>query len=130
MTDRRSIHVEGLHHGGAPIPQAAVVRGLLISGGINGMDHRTGEVPASAEEQVALVFENIGLIMRAAGGSLDDIVKLTLFTADPAVRKLINGPWLELFPDEHSRPARHVQAVAALSAPLVLQAEIYAQLGE
>jgi hypothetical protein len=44
MGTRRSIEVEGLHHGGAPVPQASVVGNLLCSSGIAGLDPATGTV--------------------------------------------------------------------------------------
>jgi enamine deaminase RidA (YjgF/YER057c/UK114 family) len=121
-----SIEVPGLHHGGAPIPQAAIVRGLLMSSAVNGMDPEDGTVPAALEEQVALVFANVRRILAAAGATVDDVVKLTFFVRDRAAsRGAIDAEWIAMFPDAARRPARHILNYA-LAGSLHLQAEITA----
>jgi len=124
---RRSIEVEGLGHGGAPIPQAALVGPLLISGGISGTDSRTGRIPDAVEDQVALIFENIGLIMASAGGSMDDIARITFSARDRSVRAAIDERWLRAFPDAGSRPARHL-VIADIPSVMKVQGEILAVL--
>lgn len=125
---RASVNVEGLQHGSVPIPQASVVRGLLVSGGINGKNRATGRFGETAEEQVALVFENIQALLAEAGGSAEDIVKLQFFVIDQGSKEAINEHWLELFPNPCSRPARHTLTYA-LNPPLLVQAEVTAVLG-
>lgn len=128
MGRRTTIEVEGLHHAGAPIPIATRVGPLLASGSINGQDPATGEIPEDAAAQVALVFANIHRVMSAAGGSTDDIAKLTISVRDKGIRPLIDEQWLAMFPDEHDRPARHL--VSAEIPPIFhLQAELLAYLG-
>lgn len=124
---RTSIEVPGLHHGKAPIPQASLVGPLLTSSGINGLDPVSGTVPDSVEEQVTLIFGNIERILTAAGGSTDDIAKCTFFVRDRAARAAIDPHWLKMFPDEHSRPARHTLQYE-LTDPLQVQCELIAYL--
>lgn len=124
---RQSIDVEGLHHGGAPIPQASLVGSLLMSSGINGMDPRDGSIPADSDTQVALIFDNIRRILDQAGGNLGDVVKCTFFVRDQSLKDQINKHWLEAFPDPASRPARHT-LVQELSAAQALQCEIVANI--
>ncbi|MCF7553669.1 RidA family protein [Pseudonocardia sp. WMMC193] len=126
---RRSIEVPGLHHGGLPIPQASVVGNLLVSSGISPIDPGTGTVPADVEEQVETVFANVRRVLDAAGGDTADIVKCTVFVRDKSIRPVIDKSWLEMFPDEHSRPARHTLRID-LADPLHIQLEITAVLGE
>jgi 2-iminobutanoate/2-iminopropanoate deaminase len=126
---RRSIDVPGLHHGGLPIPLASVVGNLLVSGGISPLDPETGTVPAATDEQVEVVFANVRRILDAAGGSPEDVVKCTVFVRDKAIRPVVDKYWLELFPDEASRPARHTLRID-LADPLQIQLEITAVLGE
>ncbi|MGP3943678.1 RidA family protein [Streptomyces sp. 6N106] len=126
---RRSIEVPGLHHGGLPIPQASVVGNLLVSSGISPLDPDAGTVPPGAEEQVALVFANVRRVLDAAGGSPDDIAKCTVFVRDKSIRPVIDRYWLEMFPDEATRPARHTLRID-LTDPLQIQLEITAVLGE
>ena len=126
MSKRRSIHVPGLAHK-APIPNAAVVDNVLMSGGIGGQDPETGNVPDSLDEQAALVFANARRIVEAAGGSLDDIVKFTFFMRDRRQKDAIDRIWLELFPDPDTRPARHT-FTSELAEPLLVQCDIVAVL--
>jgi 2-iminobutanoate/2-iminopropanoate deaminase len=107
MTARRSIEVEGLHHGGAPIPLACRVGPLLVSSGVLGQDPATGEVPDGVAEQVVLVFANVRRILAAGGADVGDVAKLTFFVRDRSARAAIDEQWLAMFPDPDRRPARH-----------------------
>ncbi|OWY81534.1 RidA family protein [Rhodococcus sp. BUPNP1] len=124
---RKSVEVPGLHHGKAPIPQASLVGPLLASSGINGLDPISGAVPESVEEQVSLIFDNIERILAAAGGTTEDIAKCTFFVRDRAARAAIDPHWLTMFPDEHSRPARHTLHYE-LADPLQVQCELIAYI--
>jgi 2-iminobutanoate/2-iminopropanoate deaminase len=124
---RTSVDVEGLHHGGAPIPQAALVGTLLLSSGINGMDPADGSIPEDPETQVALVFDNIRRILEAAGGNLGDVAKCTFFVRDRSLKAVIDEHWLKAFPDPANRPARHTlvqeMTVQALQCEMVANIE-------
>ena len=63
----------------------------------------------SADEQAQAMFENIRKFMTAAGGTPDDIIKVTLLLKDDAYRKNIDPEWLKMFPDPECRPARHAE---------------------
>lgn len=126
---RRSIEVPGLDHGGLPIPQACVVGNLLVSSGISPLDPDSHSVPDDVEEQVDLVFANARRVLDAAGGSPEDVVKITVFVRDKSIRPVVDKHWLEMFPDENSRPARHTLRID-LAGPLQIQLEITAVLEE
>lgn len=126
---RRSIEVPGLGHGDTPIPLASVVGNLLVSGGISPADPATGVTPDDADGQVAQAFANIRLVVETAGGTIEDIVKVTAFVADKSIRPFIDKYWTEMFPDRASRPARHVLGADQPGSRL-LQLEIMAVLGE
>lgn len=120
-----SIEIEGLHHGNAPIPTASRVGPVVASGGIMGMDPADGTIPDDLNRQVELAFANVSAVMNSVGGTVEDIVKFTCFVADRDSRELINVKWLEMFPDEHRRPARHTVA-HALPGRVLIQIEILA----
>ena len=124
---RRSIEVPGLQHR-APIPQASVVGNLLVSGGISPVDPQTGATPEGTDEQVAMAFANVLRVLAAAGGTAGDIVKCTVFVQDKAIRPVVDRYWIEMFPDEASRPARHMLRTD-LQAGTQLQLEVIAVLG-
>ena len=67
------------------------------------------------DAQIRLSFENIRLILDAAGGALDNVVKLTVYFRDLDIYTGILG---ELFPE--TRPAQTVVEVARLAMPELL----------
>ena len=125
----RSIEVSGLDHGGTPIPQASVVGNLLVSGGIPPVDAAAGGIPGDVESQVAAAFANAVRVVEAAGGAIADVVKVTVFTPDRAIRSIVDKSWLALFPDAGSRPARHTVR-ADLAPPMLIQLEVTALIGQ
>jgi enamine deaminase RidA (YjgF/YER057c/UK114 family) len=107
-----------------------VIDRLLVTGGVSGSDPETGKVPDGLEDQCRFMFANVRRILAVAGGSPDDIIKMTVFMKDRAGRGAVNKEWLAMFPDEASRPARHTLAYDGLQAPVVVQCEVMALLPE
>ena len=129
MSKRISIEVPGLHHEN-PIPNACKIGPFLVSGSITGKDTQNGKIPDPIEFQCDHMFTNIRKLMEAAGGTPDDILKVTIWLKDLSHRKHVNKLWLEMFPDPHSRPARHTFAGPDLPNPVLVQCEIMAVLNE
>jgi 2-iminobutanoate/2-iminopropanoate deaminase len=129
MSIRRSIELEGLHHGGQPIPLATRIGDILVSGGIMGISPESGSIAEGIEEQCTQLFANVRQIMAVAGGSPDDIIKMTFFVKDRSSRDAINKEWLAMFPDAASRPARHT-LTTDLPGPVLLQCELFAVFQE
>jgi len=112
-----------------PIPNASRIGNIVISSVIGGTRPGTRELPASLEEQVANVFAHIRHDIEAAGGSVDDIIKITFWVKDPVLqRAALNTEWVKMFPDPQSRPARHTLVLPADNRALV-QADFTAVLG-
>ena len=109
MSRRKSIYVEGFSHKN-PIPAACLIGSTLYSGSIQGTDPATGKYGAALEEQCVLMFAHVRRIVEAAGGSTEDIASMTVWMADRTQRAALNVPWLEMFPDPYTRPARHTMA--------------------
>ena len=124
---RRSINAEGVPHHKNPIPHACVVRGVLVSSAISGVDRDTGRYLEEREQQIALAFEYLEDVLAAGGAGIEDVVKLDLFFSDKDDRKFANEHWLRLFPDARSRPARHAH-LAELPDGCFLQIEAMAVL--
>ena len=106
MSKRESIEVEGLTHT-HPIPNACRIGPFLASGSIFGTDPATGKIPPGIEVQCSLLFQNVRRIVEAAGGSTENILKISVYVRDKNQREHINKEWLSMFPDLPSRPARH-----------------------
>ena len=129
MEQRRSIDVAGAKHIN-PIPSASRRGPFVASGAISGADSETGKVPDDLDEQCRLMFENVRRVMAAAGGSPDDIIKMTVWITDRSLRPILNKHWIEIFPDPHSRPARHTVTSADFTAPMQIQCDLLAVLSE
>ncbi len=127
MTIKRTvIKVPGLEHMN-PIPLATRMGSLLVTGPIPGKDPATGQTGADLEGQCALMFENIPRIMKAAGGSTDNIFKLSVWLKGDDKTHL-NKQWLRMFPDRESQPARHTFQNQDLPQNYLIQCEIMAVL--
>jgi 2-iminobutanoate/2-iminopropanoate deaminase len=101
---------------------AARVGNIICTSGIPGADPVTGEMPASLEEQAKNCFLNLGNVLAKAGATPDDVVRVTVFIKSNDNRQLVNPPWLEMFPDEHARPARHQTVVETLNFDIQIEA--------
>ena len=128
MPERGSIELPGFGHNN-PIPVASRIGPFLASGTITGRDPRTRQMPSELNQQCANVFTHVRALMQAAGGSTDDILKMTFHLADPRDRAALNHEWLAMFPDPAHRPAR--QALAArLDGDSLVHCDLLAVLRE
>lgn len=87
-----------------------------------------GSVPGDTVEQFRIALDNLGAVLRAAGGAPRDIAKVTVFLTDIADRARINPLRQEWF-GEH-RPASTLVEVSALVLPeLTVEIEAEAVIG-
>ncbi len=97
---------------------------------INGTVYLSGQIPLvpesmilieDPEEQIHQVFKNLGAVTRAAGGSLNEVVKLTVYLTDlslfPRVNEIMAGYFDEPF------PARAAVGVAELPKGAKIEVE-------
>ena len=121
MAWRESFDVPPVIHTN-PIPSASRVGNMLFTSAISGRSPETGEVPESAEEQAANAFKNLSNILAQGGATAGDVAHVTVFVKDRSVWPLVNKPWLEMFPEKDSRPARHVIVLENLGGMLQIEA--------
>lgn len=126
MAKRKSIYVEGFGHKN-PIPAACRLGNIVTSGIIYGLDVVTGKPADGLQRQCALMFEHVRTIVEAAGGTLDDIVKLNVWMTDRSQRQAINDAWLAVFPDPETRPARQTMQ-GVLTPGILVQCDFLAVL--
>jgi 2-iminobutanoate/2-iminopropanoate deaminase len=129
MSNRKSIEVLGLEHVN-PIPNASRIGPFLVSGGIFGKDPSTGKVPEGVEAQCEQMFANVRKVLEAGGAAPENVIKLSVWLKDMANRPVVNKYWLLMFPDPHSRPARHTFSTPDLRAPLLVECEIMAVISD
>ncbi len=127
MTKRQSINGPIARHEN-PIPNASRVGNIVMSSVIGGTNPGTRDLPPTLEQQTANVFAAIRGDIEAAGGSVDDIVKVTFWVKDPVTqRAAINTEWVRMFPDPAALPARHTLTLPPASKALI-QADFTAVL--
>jgi enamine deaminase RidA (YjgF/YER057c/UK114 family) len=127
MARRQSINSPAPRHEN-PIPNASRIGNIVMSSVIGGSNPGTRILPPTLDEQLANVFAAIKGDVEAAGGTVDDILKITFYVKDPIKdRPVINTHWVKLFPDPEARPARHSQTLPPDSRALV-QADFFAVL--
>lgn len=90
----------------------ATGRTVYLSGQIP-LDPRTMELDTGdMQAQIARVFENLRAVARAAGGDLEDVVKLNVYLTDLRNFALVNEVMARYFAQPY--PARAAVGVAAL----------------
>jgi enamine deaminase RidA (YjgF/YER057c/UK114 family) len=99
-----------------------------MSGLINGTDPATGKLADGLEAQCACMFQQIRNVLAAAGGSTDDLVRLTVWLKDRSQREPLNQQWLNMFPDPDNRPARISLEASGLTAGILVQCELTAYI--
>jgi 2-iminobutanoate/2-iminopropanoate deaminase len=108
---------------GGPYSTAVRQNGLVFLSGQIPLDPQTGQlVTGSIEEQTARVLENLKAVLEAAGLSLGDVVKTTVFLKDMGHFTRMNETYGKYFAT--NPPARSTVEVARL--PRDVQVEIEA----
>jgi len=112
---KQVIHTESAPAAIGPYVQAVVApqgRFVFLSGQI-GLEPGTGElVSENFEGQVRQAFANMQAVIAAAGGTMQSIVKLTLYLTDLSKFASANAIMAELIPQPF--PARSTLGVASL----------------
>jgi len=109
-----------------PYSQAVKFGNLLITSGQLGIDPATGAIPATIEEQTRQSLENVKAIVEAAGASMDQVVKTTVFLKDMNDFATVNGIYAQYFTEPY--PARSAVEVARLPKDGLVEIEVMVQL--
>jgi len=112
---------------GAPYSQAIAHGGLVFVSGQVGVDPGGNMVEGGIAEQTEQVMKNLSAILEAAGTSLENVVKATIFLADLGDFQPMNEVYARHMGDEP--PARATFQVAALPAGAVVEIEMIAAAG-
>ncbi|MVW73312.1 Rid family detoxifying hydrolase [Bordetella sp. 15P40C-2] len=112
---KQIIHTDAAPAAVGPYSQAVAVQGgktVYLSGQI-GLEPGTGDLASeNFDAQVRQAFANMTAVIEAAGGTLNNIVKLTLFLTDLSKFTAANAIMSELIPQPY--PARSTIGVASL----------------
>jgi reactive intermediate/imine deaminase len=110
---RQIIHTDQAPKAIGTYSQAVRVGDTVYLSGQIALDPRTGQlVQETFEAEVRRVLENLKAVASAAGGSLDQVVKLSVFLTDMAQFPKVNEAMQSYFREPY--PARAAIGVAAL----------------
>lgn len=108
-----------------PYSQAIEANGFLFISGQGASEPETREVVSDdIREQTEQTFENIDAILTAAGGSLDDVVKVTVFLTDMDTYDTVNEVYAEYMDEPF--PARSAVEVSNLPVEQGVEIEVLA----
>jgi len=93
---------------------------VYVSGQI-GLDPKSGQMVQGIEAQIHRVFGNLKAVAEAAGGSLADAVKLTVYLTDLAHFAKVNEIMATYFAQPY--PARAAVGVVALPRGALVEAD-------
>jgi 2-iminobutanoate/2-iminopropanoate deaminase len=112
-----------------PYVHAVRAGGLLFCSGQIPLDPRTGEiVGATAAEQAGRCLENLAAVCQAAGASLGDAVRLTVYLTDMSQFAAVNEVYASFF--ENNPPARVAIGVLALPRGARVEIDAVVAVGE
>ena len=109
-----------------PYSQAIVAGGLVFCSGTAGIDPATGAAADGIEAQTEQALRNLAAVLNAAGASLADVVKTTIFYADVNDFATLNEVYARHMPDPP--PARSAPAGIQLPHGLLVSIDAIAVL--
>jgi 2-iminobutanoate/2-iminopropanoate deaminase len=114
--DTKSAHI---------LSQAIVSNGFIF---LSGQVHCNSElelVGNTTEEKLAQIMKNIETILKAAGATLDDIVKVVIYITDMAIMPDLNKSYPTYF--KTPLPVREAVCVAALPLGASIELSVIAE---
>lgn len=110
-----------------PYSQAIISAGLVFTAGQIALDPETGEmVQGGVEAQAERALENLTAVLDAAGASIGQVVKTTVFLADISDFGRVNEVYGRYFSEPY--PARSAVQAAALPKGALVEIEAIARL--
>ena len=119
------IHTDKAPKAIGPYSQAIRTDSMVYTAGQIGLDPTTGEmIGGTVEEQTRQALTNLRNVLEAAGSSLDQVVKTTVFLKDMNDFAKMNPIYAEFFGE--NPPARSTIAVAGLPKGGLVEIEVVA----
>ena len=117
------LHTEKAPEAIGPYSQAIDCGSFLVTSGQVPFDPKTGEfVPGGIQEQTRQVLTNVKAILEAAGLTMDNVVKTTVFLQNMSDFAAMNAVYAEFF-TEGQYPARSAVEVGALPRGALVEIE-------
>jgi len=121
MSNKQIIHTPDAPAAIGTYSQAVKVANTVYLSGQIGLDPNTMQMVDGIEAQVHRVFQNLRAVATAAGGSMDDVVKLNIFLTDLGHFTKVNEIMATYFHQPY--PARAAVGVASLPRGALVEAD-------
>jgi len=123
--NREAIHTDKAPKAIGPYAQAIKANGLIYTAGQIPIDPKTGNfAEGGIAAQTRQVLENLKAVLAAAGSSLDQVVKATVFLKNMADFPAMNEVYGEYL--GNAKPARSTVAVAELPRGALVEIDLVA----
>jgi 2-iminobutanoate/2-iminopropanoate deaminase len=107
-----------------PYSQAIEVNGMVYTSGVIPVNPQTGTIPEGSKAQAVQALTNLSNLLEAAGTSMDNVVKTTVFIKEMDDFGTINEVYAGFFTGTF--PARSCVEVARLPKDVLLEIEAVA----
>ena len=107
-----------------PYSQAIEVNGMVYTSGVIPVVPSTGEIQEGSKEQAKQALTNLSNLLEAAGTSMDNVIKTTVFIKEMNDFGTINEVYATFFKGDY--PARSCVEVARLPKDVMLEIEAIA----
>ncbi len=123
----RIIHTDHAPRAVGPYSQAVTWNNMLFASGQIGLDPHSGKLAGdSVEIQTMRLTQNLSFVLRSAGASKHNILKVTIFLTNMDDFAKVNKLYAEWL-DDH-RPARSTVGVASLPLGAKVEMELIAHI--
>src|SRR5512143_2835726 len=125
MTMKKQVQTDKAPKAIGPYSQVIIANGFVFCSGQIPIDPATGELnTGTIDEQTRQVLKNVSAVLEAAGSSLDEAVKVTVFLQDMNDFGQMNAVYAEFF--KAPNPARAAVQVARLPRDVKVEIEAIA----
>ncbi|MDR2455521.1 MAG: Rid family detoxifying hydrolase [Deltaproteobacteria bacterium] len=123
---KKAVSAEAAPAAIGPYSQAIICGQLVFVSGQLPINPATGQMPGSAADQARQSLKNIEEILKAAGSSLDKVLRTGIFMTDLGEFQAVNEVYASFFSGAY--PARSTVQVAALPRGANIEIEAVAEL--
>ncbi|MAG58396.1 MAG: hypothetical protein CMJ83_19075 [Planctomycetes bacterium] len=122
------VSTDGAPEAIGPYSQAVICGGWILTSGQIALDPATQlMVDGGIQEQTHRVFQNLTAVMNAAGSSLADVARCTVYLKDMGDFAAVNAIYAEYFSSPY--PARATIQAAALPKDALVEIDCMAKVG-
>lgn len=124
--NKKIIHTDKSPKAIGPYSQGNLAGGFLFTSGQLPIKPESGEVPSSIEEQTKQVMDNLKAIVEEAGGTMDNVVKCTVYLQRMSDFAVMNNIYASYFPT--NPPARATLEVSKMAKNALVEIDAIAAL--